>query len=75
MVCECPYQEVALNVESVIFTGLDPEEQYFPLVSRLLDGAVFGLAPDPVGPLLQSEDLSMDDSDHIIVPMNKYRDN
>lgn len=48
--CECPAKEVHLSRRRALFTGLDPASSYFPMVSRKLNDAFYGVRPEPIKP-------------------------
>lgn len=48
--CGCPEQVVSHQESRTIFYGLNHEEEYFPMVSRPLPLAFFGLPPPALRP-------------------------
>lgn len=64
--CDCPAQIVSRTLSRAIFTGLDHNEQYFPMVARLGKFSFFATPPIPVSPLAIVAPSSSDplDGDH-----------
>ncbi|OQV00919.1 hypothetical protein CLAIMM_06354 [Cladophialophora immunda] len=56
--CNCPTQTVSQAHSEVVFDGLDPSEQYFPMVSRAETPAFYGLPPSPSDYLSESDQES-----------------
>lgn len=50
--CGCPQLLVLLKDSSATFTGLSPEEEYFPMVSRVAPQSFFGFPPSPLRPIV-----------------------
>jgi hypothetical protein len=48
--CGCPYQTLSEGDPGALFTGLNSEEAYFPMVSRDYNQAFFGVPPKAVRP-------------------------
>ena len=48
--CGCPYQALSEGDPGALFTGLNSEEAYFPMVSRDYNQAFFGVPPKAVRP-------------------------
>jgi hypothetical protein len=48
--CGCPSKMASPQDSGVVFQGLDPEEQYFPMVARNYDQAFFGVPPEAIRP-------------------------
>jgi hypothetical protein len=48
--CGCPYQTLSEGDPGAVFTGLNSEEAYFPMVSRDYNQAFFGVPPKAVRP-------------------------
>lgn len=48
--CGCMYDVVSHDDSGVTFQGLDPEEEYFPMVSRNSNLAFFGVPPQAIRP-------------------------
>ncbi|KAF2180943.1 hypothetical protein K469DRAFT_671927 [Zopfia rhizophila CBS 207.26] len=48
--CSCVRQVVSHIESKAIFRGLDHEEEYFPMVSRVENGSLFGVPPPPIAP-------------------------
>lgn len=51
IVCDCPTQIVSRTLSRAVFTGLDHNEQYFPMVARSDHSSFFATPPFPVAPL------------------------
>jgi hypothetical protein len=49
--CGCPYQTPSEGDPGAVFTGLNSEELYFPMVSRDYNQAFFGVPPKVVCPV------------------------
>ncbi|KAI9781879.1 MAG: hypothetical protein M1839_005673 [Geoglossum umbratile] len=48
--CDCLEQVISQTACKTTFSGLNPEEEYFPMISRNKPRAFFSLAPTPVRP-------------------------
>ena len=48
--CGCPYQTLSEGDPGAVFTGLNSEEAYFPMISRDYNQAFFGVPPKAVHP-------------------------
>jgi hypothetical protein len=57
--CECPLQVAPLSDCKTVFTGLDREEDYFPMVARTGAKTFFGVPPPPVKPRWYTVNLSV----------------
>ena len=67
--CGCPEQLVSLKESRAVFSGLNHEEEYFPMVSRTDIQAFFALPPKPLRPNAPVANLS-DRSSLIKTPMS-----
>ncbi|KAJ5046834.1 uncharacterized protein L3040_004059 [Drepanopeziza brunnea f. sp. 'multigermtubi'] len=48
--CGCPFAIVSQKGNGVVFPGLDSNEEYFPMVSRYIDQAFYGVPPVAILP-------------------------
>ncbi|KAF4630320.1 hypothetical protein G7Y89_g7816 [Cudoniella acicularis] len=48
--CQCPSRIVSLKDSQVLFSELDQDEEFFPMISRTCSGAFFGMPPAPQKP-------------------------
>lgn len=70
--CDCPYEDLPLDVQSHIFEGLEAKH-YFAMVSRVAERAIYGVPSESCRPShLPSEvidfDKPDDDSDATLDP-------
>jgi hypothetical protein len=56
--CECPKKDVAMKDTWVSFHDLDPEEEYFPMISVKVHGSLYGLPPTSIRPRAPQVDPS-----------------
>jgi len=56
--CGCPYQTLSEGDPGAVFTGLNSEELYFPMVSRDYNQAFFGVPPKADAQWLPNQHLA-----------------
>jgi hypothetical protein len=49
--CICPSREVALTSHYTVFGGLDPNIEYYPMISRNEPGSIYGTPPAACKPM------------------------
>lgn len=73
--CQCLSKEVPRASRSVVFSGLDPGEWYFPMVVRKGEHSFYGMPPKAVQPIAQKPDdhiRSMPQADLQSIPISSH---
>ena len=53
--CGCPEQVVSLKDSSVVFEGLNQQEEYFPMISTVSPQSFYGLPPAAIRPAVRAD--------------------